>query len=923
MAATTETAAPEAVAATPKFSRYRSVRRGQQEQTQHHSQTQRKETQDNPHSIPIPPVPAIPQMPSSEFQRDAPVSRSMSRYHRRPTVSHGSAQKPQMAPLAAAAPVSAAPSNARSRAQGSAQYTASNSRVNEPAPLPNTSRPRREESPLVSAPVGREPSQAARDEAKQLMEQEAERQRRMQEKLKAQKRAMLEIQEREAEAAQREHRMKDEQELQRQVQQAESAARFKKEEEEEVHRARLRKKAPEAQQTRSPPTSPQRHGLHLFGRRRKEDTPSSPETQTQIEQQRLRSDSSDREFNTIRPGGGGAVPGIDAPVSAINAEDDRRVLVVRNKQEILLPVTVDTTALDLIKSAANCLTEPINVRTATLLENYQKVGVTRPLRNYESVRDVLNSWDDNRSNFFKIVDAPFEGIDQDELLVLGVPAKKASLRCWMYYSSKPGKWSKRFVTLSEEGQLSMAKNMDGKDSQNICHLTDFDIYSPTERKLSKVKPPKKICYAVKSQQRSNIYMDETRFVHFFCSNDRDVASEFYKKIQGWRSWYLVHVLGEGRKERKPVAEESKPTSRNVSGDSQRALGPTHARNPSVSSHYQLGSFLPLLDLDQFSTDRKDGDGYQPAPVPEAPAAPHARLDSKTMHARKMSMRTKGPPPLSYHLGTFGQDSAAPHHPPKEEHTSRSNTFSETESDTFAPEGLLGRKYSERRRALQESEAKKAADPFTEGPSLINNSQTWTSPSAGNENGLARQSSVRSHHRRTSSDMQRSMSTRNRPKPLVDLAPQYKEPPQHARKGKGFHPEGNAGPLVENATSPEEAIKLPPSTTFRAPAPARPAYERTKSLKGRGEGLAAYTVNKHSGAPEDDSIAFTGGLLARTGFSQGRTAVGHGVMDGSKAQGPMLDLREPSKFVSGSLLASVERQHGGPGPANKRHSVDLG
>lgn len=543
--------------------------------------------------------------------------------------------------------------------------------------------------------------------------------------------------------------------------------------------------------------------------------------------------------------------------------------------------------------------------------------MTRPLRNYESVRDVLNSWDDNKSNFFKIVDAPFEGIDQDELLVLGVPDKKPSLKCWMYYSSKPGKWSKRHVTLSDEGQLSMAKNMDGKDQQNVCHLTDFDVYSPTERKLSKVKPPKKICYAVKSQQRSNIYVDETRFVHFFCTNDRDIASEFYKKIQGWRSWYLVHVLGEGCMHRKPAAEEPKPTSRNASGNSQ------HVRNTSVGSHYQLGSFMPLLDLDQFSTERKEDDGYRPGAMLEGGSVPLGRLDSKTMHARKMSTRAKGPPPLSYSLGALGQDSATPHSQQKEDHTSRSNTLSETESDTFTPGGLLGRKYTERRRALQENEAKKA-DAFTEGPSLIH-SKTWTSQTAGNEHGLARQSSVRSHHRRTSSDIQRSMSTRARPmaKPLVDLTPQYKEPPQHARKGKGFHPEANAGPLVENATSPEEAIKLPPSTTFRAPPPARPAYERTKSLKGRGEGLAAYTVNNHNGAPEDDSIAFTGGLLARTGFSQGRTPVGHGVMDGSKARGPMLDFREPSKFAAGSLLANVERQHGGPGPAKKRHSVDLG
>jgi hypothetical protein len=78
------------------------------------------------------------------------------------------------------------------------------------------------------------------------------------------------------------------------------------------------------------------------------------------------------------------------------------------------------------------------------------------------------------------------------------------------------------------------------------------------------------------------------------------------------------------------------------------------------------------------------------------------------------------------------------------------------------------------------------------------------------------------------------------------------------------------------------------------------------------------VNNHSGAPDDDSTAFTGGgLLAKAGFSQGHTPVGHGVMDGSKARGPMLDMREETKFASGSLLAGVQRQ------STKGQSVDLG
>jgi hypothetical protein len=578
------------------------------------------------------------------------------------------------------------------------------------------------------------------------------------------------------------------------------------------------------------------------------------------------------------------------------------------------------------------LTEEIDVRTAVILESFQKVGVKRPLRNYEHVRDVMNSWDDDKQNDLVIVDSRTNQVDQDQLLSSQVPdSKPEGMGCYIHYSSKPGKWSKRYFTLEKDGQLLMSKSETSKDKENICHLSDFDIYTPTERKIAKVKPPKKMCcYAVKSQQKSNIYLDESRFVHFFCTNDRSTAALFYKSLQEWRSWYLKHVMGGGQKKTKADTNGfgGFSQSRNVSGNSG---GPevSHTRGSSVGSHYQLGTFSPLLDLDLFSKESSD-ELYKPGALPDD--APLARLNSKAMHQRKMSVRNRGPPPLSYTLGTVTTDVA--------QSSNRQNSLNnsqDSEPETFAPGGLLGRTYSTRQRALQNAEAGSkgsASGPFTEGPNLMN-STNWNAVPSGNDSGLNRRSSVRSNHRRTSSDIQRSQSTRQKPKPLVDLTPQYREPPQHRNKGKGYLPDSGAGPLIENATSIEEAIKIPSSTDWRArPSTARPnhgtygtgGHERTRSLKGRGEGLAAYTVNNHSGAPDDTSNAFTGGgLLAQAGFSQGHTPVGHGVMDGSKARGPMLDFSEDRKFAQGSLLASVERtQPSGPViDRDRRQSVDLG
>ena len=566
------------------------------------------------------------------------------------------------------------------------------------------------------------------------------------------------------------------------------------------------------------------------------------------------------------------------------------------------------------------MTEPINVTSDILVESFRKVGLRRPLRLYEHVRDIMNSWDSDEQNDLEIScpTAEVKNWSHDTLVASKVPdAKPEGMSCFIQYSSKPGKWSKRYITLRPDGLLVMARNEAGKDQENICHISDFDIYTPTKRKREKIKPPKKNCWAVKSQQKSNIFSDETRYVHFFSTADETTASQFYEAIQVWRSWHLKHVMGEGQK-KAPDTKAANGAMANGKPQGEMGSGESgsHTRNTSVSSYYQLGSFKPLFDLESFGKDLDSAGSSRDL-------SSQTRADTHAMHARKMSTRVKNPPPAAFSRGGLVTEPALP---------ATDRTESSPQGIGFASTSLLGEEYARKQRELQERE-KQAGGPFTEGPSLIN-SMDHMARTAGNEGSLGRRSSVRSNNVRSSSDMQRSLSTRMKPRPLVDLTPQYREPPQHRNKGKGFAPEAGTGPLIENATSIEEAIKLPSSNDWRARAGGRThgtygtgGHERTRSFRGRGDGLAAYTVNNHAGAPVDEGNAFTGGgLVARAGFSQGDRPVGHGVMDGSKARGPMLDMRDNSQFVSGSLLATVEQRQGAGRPVtsrDKRQSVDLG
>ena len=141
----------------------------------------------------------------------------------------------------------------------------------------------------------------------------------------------------------------------------------------------------------------------------------------------------------------------------------------------------------------------------------------------------------------------------------------------------------------------------------------------------------------------------------------------------------------------------------------------------------------------------------------------------------------------------------------------------------------------------------------------------------------------------SGSLNRTASTRQKPKPLVDITPRFKEAPQHIRIGRGVKAI-NGQPLVELATDVERepgAIFIPPANDWRRP-DTRPTAQND----------------------EQHDQAFTGkGLLGRA-FSkraQGASRYGHGpkVSDGK----PLVDLSLNSKFADGSLLRQVEAWKG--------------
>jgi hypothetical protein len=589
------------------------------------------------------------------------------------------------------------------------------------------------------------------------------------------------------------------------------------------------------------------------------------------------------------------------------------------------------------------MSERIDVKSAVLLEYFSTVGVQRPLRRYEYVRNVMNSWDSDKQNSLLLVD-PGSGTVEPELTTAGVPNQRPEEQSWyLFYSQKMGKWEKRFVTLRPDGQIVCQKDAEKmREVTTVCHLSDFDIYIPTPEKLKKkIKPPKKLCFAVKSQQKTSMFETTDNFVHFFATGDKPTAESFHKAVQGWRSWYLVRVLEEGKKE-KPAAPAAERQDRHASNENNK----THRVQDSVGSHYQLGSFRPLIDLEAFEKPT-------PASNEEAAFTKSAnQFDVNVSPERRTSTVKRKHPPVALKQKAQLKDDEPLANLQRAGSVNKRAGGAErrVESSEFKNTGLLGRQYSQRRKDHEDREAQ-PEEPWTTGPNLLNGEGVRRQTSTRRQGEVKRSGSVRdreTRHRHESGGLQRAESiSRQKPKPLIDLTPEYREAPQFAKKsqGKGFVPENSGGGgLIDNATSPEDVLGIPSSTDWRHRGPQNsPAMVDSHIRKTRGQhdnnlpyGMAE-NVRSGSGSGSGSQssqpvqrrvsqtrspvqTAFTGeGLLgAQDKQGWGGHSKGRGVVDGTRANGkPLVDLNHDDTFVNGSLLNKVKMNEGIPAPVVDR------
>ncbi|KAF4331860.1 hypothetical protein FBEOM_14359 [Fusarium beomiforme] len=527
------------------------------------------------------------------------------------------------------------------------------------------------------------------------------------------------------------------------------------------------------------------------------------------------------KMSFIEQGGKGIVPGIDAPTSASNG-GERRVCVRCLSSVINLPVNTDTSPVDILYSTANLTSHDIDPKASVLIECYVELGLERRLRRYERIRDVMNSWDRDQQNSLLVVTNDISQGDDHDLDIKSVPRTPnppPGFTLQMYHSSRPGKWNKRWITLLESGQMFASKKPDSKtsdkDSIVLCHLSDFDIYTPRESEARRhLKAPRRFCYAVKSQQKTFVFPNGENFVHFFCAEDGKLAKRFLELVQRWRSWYLVNKQLDFEKKGKPpqlamnLEKETSPKTTSRSKSSTAYKG--HSTQVSVDeTPYTIGAFQPLLDMDRFDKPLEDFGKDLDKPKNED-SNPEFKSGLSVYHKHRS-------PPTPLDKAQFSSTGLLGHgYEEKRKIAERAPVVSPPTTNAAFTKGasLLGQGYDQKRKISERTPVNNSVPStnagFTDGPSLLNGGVV--SPASPNENMAdskswfplgTDQSSQPRYRSRSLRDPDRrptaSEKVPDMPQPLVNLTNSFPEPPRwREKKGHGVKaPAG--GPLISLAT----------------------------------------------------------------------------------------------------------------------------
>lgn len=175
---------------------------------------------------------------------------------------------------------------------------------------------------------------------------------------------------------------------------------------------------------------------------------------------------------------------------------------------------------------------PEEVRSADwmLFEVANDFGMERPIREFEIVMEIYNSWNsETRVNYFMLKPTRLA----PQLAASAIPKSSPTFGGYVEWEYKRGKWTKRWLELREHS-LWISKRQGNKDAVVICTLANFDAYTVTRVH----KSPKPFIFSVKSVQNMRMFENISDYHHVFSCDATDGA-QWLQHILLARS-YVLH-----------------------------------------------------------------------------------------------------------------------------------------------------------------------------------------------------------------------------------------------------------------------------------------------------------------------------------------------------------------------------------------------
>ncbi|KAI0795242.1 hypothetical protein BC629DRAFT_1286947 [Irpex lacteus] len=148
-----------------------------------------------------------------------------------------------------------------------------------------------------------------------------------------------------------------------------------------------------------------------------------------------------------------------------------------------------------------------------IFELCQDFGMERPVRSFETLSGVTNSWMADKTT--NVLLAKRTSL-APKLSRAAIPSSSPMYSGSVQWEYKRGKWQKRWLELREHS-LWVSKRESGKDQQMLCSLNNFDAYAVT--RISKA--PKSFVFAVKSTDSLSFFESTTDYVHVFSCDEKD------------------------------------------------------------------------------------------------------------------------------------------------------------------------------------------------------------------------------------------------------------------------------------------------------------------------------------------------------------------------------------------------------------------